>query len=110
MKPIKPPRGLAFPAVRGKLPFVGGIQVPVGLLEDAIRPAGIRIGERAAAGHHAYAKVRELAHLGEHGVRNLAEGVETLDDRIEHNHKMLPGIEVLHIPLTTLFTTDFLTC
>ena len=57
LKPVKPLRGLALAAVRGKLVLVGGIQVPVGLLEDAFRPAGVGVGERTAAGHHAYAKM-----------------------------------------------------
>ena len=57
LQPAKPFGSLAFPAVRGKLVLVGGIQVPVGLLEDAFRPSGVGVREGAAAGHHAYAKM-----------------------------------------------------
>ena len=58
------------------------------------------MGERGAARHQADAQVRQLASLGEHRVRNLAQGVETLDDRIEHDDQMLPGVEALDVALT----------
>ena len=50
--------------------------------------------------------VRQLAGLGKHGARNLTQGVETLDDRIEHNYKMLPRIEVLDVPLAAILTAE----
>jgi hypothetical protein len=49
----------------------------------------------------------KLASLGEHGGRNLAQEVEALDHRIEHDDQMLPRIKVLHIPFTTVRTAEF---
>ena len=49
----------------------------------------------------------KLAGLGEHGVRNLAQGVETLNHGIEHDDQMLPDIKVFHIPFATVFTAEF---
>ena len=37
----------------------------------------------------------------------LAQGVEAFDHSIEHDDQMLPGIKVLHIPFTTVFTAEF---
>ena len=52
------------------------------------------------------AKVGQLAGFGEHGVRNLSQGIETLDDRIEHDYKMLPRIEVLDVPLAAILAAE----
>ena len=93
-------------AVRGKFILICGIQIPVGSIEDTLRPSCVGIGERAATGHHANAQMRKLASFGEHGVRYLAQGVEAFDHSIEHDDQMLPGIKVLHIPFTTVFTAE----
>ena len=100
LQAAEPLRHLPLPAVRGKLFLVGGVQVAVRRLEDALAAAGVRVGGRGAARYQADAQVRQLASLGEHRVRNLAQGVETLDDRIEHDDQMLPGVEALDVALT----------
>ena len=51
--------------------------------------------------------MRKLAGFGEHGVRYLAQGIESLDHGIEHDDQMLARIKVLHIPFATVFTTEF---
>lgn len=89
-------------AVRRKLVLVGVVEAPVYGLEDALRPAGVGIGERRAPRHHANAQVRKLASLGKHRVANLAQGVEALDDGIEHDDQMLPHFEVLDVTLPAL--------
>ena len=102
-----PLRHLPLSAVRGKLTLVGGVQVPVDRLEDALVASGIGIGERGSPRHHAYPEMCQLAGLGEHRVANLAQGIEALDDGIEHDDQMLPCIEVLHVPLAAFLTADF---
>ena len=102
----KPLRNLPLPAVRGKLVLVGGVQVAVRRLEDVLAAAGVRVGQRGAARHQADAQVRQLASLGEHRVRNLAQGVETLDDSIEHDDQMLPSVETLDVALTAVLAAE----
>ena len=106
LQAAEPLRHLPLPAVRGKLFLVGGVQVAVYRLEDVLAAAGVRVGQRGAARHQADAQVRQLASLGEHRVRNLAQGVETLDDRIEHDDQMLPGVEALDVALTTVLAAE----
>ena len=103
-------RATSTSAVSGcprKVVLVGGIQIPVGSLENILRPSLVGIGECAATRHHANAQMGKLAGFGEHGVCNLAQGIEAFDHSIEHNDQMLPRIKVLHIPFTTVFTAEF---
>ncbi len=43
LQPVKSFGGLALSPVQGKLVLVGGIQAPVGLLEDAFRPSFVYV-------------------------------------------------------------------
>ena len=106
LEAAQPLRHLPLSAVRGKLALVGGVQVAVGRLEDVWGPPGVGIRERRTPGHHAYPQMRQLASLGEHRVRNLTQGVEALDDRLEHDHQVLPCVEVLHVPLPALLAAE----
>ena len=85
LKPRQPFGSLPFPAVRGKFILVCGIQIPIGSLEDTLRPSCVGIGKSAATGHHANAQMRKLAGFGEHGVSYLTQGVKAFDHSIEHD-------------------------
>ena len=85
----QPLRHLPPPAVRRKLVLVGVVEAPVYSPEDALRPAGVGVGERRAPRHHPDAQMRKLVGIGEHRAANLAQGVEALDDGIEHDDQML---------------------
>ena len=57
-------------------------------------------------GDQADAQVSQLPGLREHRVRNLTQEVETFDDGIQHNHQVLPRVEVFYISLTAVFTAE----
>ena len=84
----------------------GGVEVTVDGLEDGFRPPRVRVCKGAAPWHEAYAQVRQLACLGKHRVRNLAQGVEAPDDRIQHYHQVLPCIKVLDVSLAAILAAD----
>ena len=94
-------------AVRGKFLAVTLVQVAVDGLEDALGPAGIRVRQGAALGHHADAQVSELPCLGQHAASDFAQRVVALDHRIEHDGQVLPHVKLLDVPLSTVFTADF---
>ena len=77
------------------------------MVVNTLRPSCVGIGECTATRHHADSQMSKLAGLGEQRVRNLSQGIEAFDYRIEHNDQMLPGIKMLHIPFTTVFTAEF---
>ena len=52
------------------------------------------------------ARLEKLPGLRELRVRNLAQGVEAFDDGIQHNHQMLPCVEVFYIAFPTVFTAE----
>ena len=49
----------------------------------------------------------KLACLGKHGVGNLAQRVESLDDGLKHYGHMLVGIKVLHVAFSVMFAAEF---
>ena len=106
LQAFEPCRRLPSAAVRGKLALVPVVQTAVGELEHPLRPAGVGIGQGAAAGHHPYAQMRQLAGFGSHGVADFPQRVETPDDGIKHHDQMLPSIEVLHVAFATAFAAE----
>ena len=51
-------------------------------------------------------RVHQLPGLREHRARSLAQGVETLDYRIEHNNQVLPCIKVLYLAFIAPLTAE----
>ena len=107
LEPFHPFCRATLAAVRGKFLAVALVQVAVDGLEDALGPAGIRVRQGAALGHHADAQVSELSRLGQHAASDFAQRVVALDHRIEHDGQMLPHVKLLDVPLSTVFTADF---
>ena len=49
-----------------------------------------------------YSHVSEFVRLGEQRCGYLAQGIETHDDGIEHDHQVLPTVETLDVTFTPI--------
>jgi len=49
----------------------------------------------------------QLAGFGKHGIGYLTKRIESFNDCIKHDNKMLVSIKVLYIAFSLLFTAEF---
>ena len=56
--------------------------------------------------HHVYAKMCQFTSFWEHGIGYFTKRIESFNDCIEHDNKMLVSIKVLYIAFSLVKTED----